>query len=151
MEFFTAKSFGSVRGKRAWNIPPPQTNGIGVDVTCLTVSTPVFLRSVIRPSGQWDVVEPASRSAKLLGELQGVQPPHPGRVRRFVISLSGLLSPKFEFVWIPDVVLFQSLMCLFLMQWSVTADLMANREALRLGLSWWVQSLRKETFYEYVN
>lgn len=54
-------------------------------------------------------------SGKILGELQGVQPPHPGRFRRFVISLSGLLSPKFEFVWLSDVILFQSLMCLFLM------------------------------------
>lgn len=109
----------------------PQTNGIGVDVTCLTVSTPVFLRSVIRRSGQWEFVEHASRSLCGAGKSQvSYRVYGPLILVDFAASwsLSGLLSPKFEFVWIADVILFQSLMCLFLMQWSVTADLMANRK-----------------------
>lgn len=108
------------RGREISYFSPPQTNGIGVDVTCLTVSTPVLLRSVIRPSGQWDFVQSASRSLcgagrswvsyRVYSPLILVDFP---KLRD--LSLSGLLSPKFEFVWISDVILFQSLMCLFLM------------------------------------
>lgn len=93
-EFFTAKSFGSVRGKGAWNIlflPPPDKwyrcgcylpDGFDSSLPQERHSTfwPMTLRRAC-------LAQPLRRG-KILGELQGVQPPHPGRFPKASWSLS---------------------------------------------------------------
>lgn len=112
-DFFTAKSFGSVRGKGAWNILfSPQDKWYRCGCYLLD-----GFDSSLPQRASFDVqVHEISSSLPRAASEEREYPRWATRVSGPLVvvnfaaswSLSGLLSPKFEFVWISDVILFQS-------------------------------------------